>query len=117
MGIGIRLFDRAAIHCRNAHVDTLHMHFLSSTQSMMPIAKKAGMEVHHDHGEAEAYLKLPPANAASASQEVVDRFLAAVAGAGTKPPALKKTSSPTRGVTMMKLPTPKQSPDSQRGGE
>jgi hypothetical protein len=104
MGIGTRLFDRAAIHCRNADVDTLYMHFLSSNQSMMHIAKKAEMEVHHDHGEAEAYLKLPPADAASASQEVVDRFLAAVPGAGTEPPALKKTSSPTREVTMMKLP-------------
>ncbi|MGH8508943.1 MAG: GNAT family N-acetyltransferase [Gammaproteobacteria bacterium] len=78
MGIGTRLFDRAAIHCRNADVDTLYMHFLSSNQSMMHIAKKAGMEVHHDHGEAEAYLKLPPADAASASQEVMEEQVASL---------------------------------------
>ncbi|MFH0342438.1 MAG: GNAT family N-acetyltransferase [Chromatiales bacterium] len=76
MGIGTRLFERAAIHCRNAAVDILYMQFLSSNQSMMHIAKKAGMEVHHDHGEAEAYLKLPPADATSASQEVVEEQVA-----------------------------------------
>ncbi len=78
MGIGSRLFERAAIHCRNADVDTLYMHFLSSSQSMMHIAKKAGMEVHHDHGEADAYLKLPPRNPASASQEVVEEQVASL---------------------------------------
>ena len=78
MGIGTRLFERAAIHCRNADVDTLLMHFLSYNQSMMHIAKKAGMEVHHDHGEADAYLKLPPADATSALQEVVEEQVASL---------------------------------------
>ncbi|MGH8468368.1 MAG: GNAT family N-acetyltransferase [Gammaproteobacteria bacterium] len=78
IGIGTRLFDRAAIHCRNADVDTLYMQFLSSNQSMMHIAERAGMEVHHDHGEADAYLKLPPADAASASQEVAEEQVASL---------------------------------------
>ena len=55
------------------------MHFLSSSQSMMHIAKKAGMEVvHHDHGEADAYLKLPPATPASALQEVIEEQVASL---------------------------------------
>ncbi len=78
MGIGTRLFERAAIHCRNANVDTLYMQFLSSSQAMMHIARKAGMEVHHDHGEAGAYLKLPPANAVSALQEIVEEEVASL---------------------------------------
>ena len=78
MGIGTRLFERAAIHCRNADVDTLLMHFLSYNESMMHIARKAGMEVHHDHGEADAYLKLPPADATSALQEVVEEQVASL---------------------------------------
>jgi GNAT superfamily N-acetyltransferase len=72
MGIGSKLFERAAIHCRNADVDTLHMQCLSSNQTMMHIAKKAGMEIHQAHGEAEAYLKLPPANPGSMLQEAVE---------------------------------------------
>ena len=78
MGIGTTLFERAALHCRNADVDALYMHFLSSNQSMMHIARKAGMTVRHDHGEADAYLKLPPADAASASREVVEEQVASL---------------------------------------
>ncbi|MEO8408882.1 MAG: GNAT family N-acetyltransferase, partial [Oxalobacteraceae bacterium] len=54
LGVGSKLFERAAIHCRNADVDTLYMHCLSSNQVMIHIAKKAGMEIHRDHGEADA---------------------------------------------------------------
>jgi GNAT superfamily N-acetyltransferase len=78
MGIGTRLFERAAIHCRNADVDILYMQFLSRNESMIHIAKKFGMEVHNDHGEADAYLKLRPANPASASQEVVEEQAASL---------------------------------------
>ena len=41
-------------------VDTLYMQCLSSNQTMMHIAKKAGMEIHREYGEADAYLRLPP---------------------------------------------------------
>jgi PAS domain S-box-containing protein len=78
MGIGTRLFERASIHCRNADVDILYMQFLSRNESMIHIAKKFGMEVHNDHGEADAYLKLRPANPASASQEVVEEQAASL---------------------------------------
>jgi GNAT superfamily N-acetyltransferase len=76
MGIGSKLFERAAIVCRNQDVDTLYMHCLSSNQTMMHIAKKAGMEIHRDYGEADAYLKLGPANPASVLQEAMQEQLA-----------------------------------------
>jgi GNAT superfamily N-acetyltransferase len=78
MGVGTRLFERAAMHCRNADVDTLYMHCLASNQTMMHIAKKAGMEIHRDHGEADAYLKLLPANPASVLQEAVQEQVASL---------------------------------------
>lgn len=71
MGVGARLFERAAIHCRNNDVDTLYMHCLSSNKTMMHIAKKAGMEIHRDYGEADAYLKLLPADPTSVLQEAL----------------------------------------------
>ena len=76
LGVGTKLFERAAIHCRNNDVDTLYMHCLSSNQTMMHIAKKAGMQIHRDYGEADAYLKLPPANPASVLQEALDEQFA-----------------------------------------
>ena len=78
MGIGSRLFERAAMHCRNADVDTLYMHGLASNQTMIHIARKAGMEIHRDHGEADAYLKLLPANPASVLQEAVQEQVASL---------------------------------------
>lgn len=75
-GVGTRLFERAAIHCRNSDVDTLYMQCLSSNRTMMHIAKKAGMDIHRDYGEADAYLKLPPANPGSVLQEALDEQFA-----------------------------------------
>jgi GNAT superfamily N-acetyltransferase len=75
-GIGSRLFERAAIHCRNNDIDTLYMHCLSSNRTMMHIAGKAGMEIQRDMGEADAYLKLPPPNPGSLLQEAAQEQLA-----------------------------------------
>jgi RimJ/RimL family protein N-acetyltransferase len=77
-GIGSKLFERAAIHCRNSDVDTLYMHCLSSNQTMMHIAKKAGMEILREYGEADAYLRLLPPNPASVLQEAVAEQFATI---------------------------------------
>ena len=77
-GIGSKLFERAAIHCRNSDVDTLYMHCLSSNQTMMHIAKKAGMEIERERGEADAYLRLLPANPASMLQEAIEEQVATI---------------------------------------
>lgn len=76
MGVGSKLFERAAIHCRNNDIDTLYMHCLSSNQTMMHIARKAGMAIQREYGEADAYLKLEPANPASMLQEAVEEQFA-----------------------------------------
>jgi GNAT superfamily N-acetyltransferase len=76
MGIGSKLFERAAIHCRNEDVDTLYMHCLASNQTMIHIARKARMEIHCELGEADAFLKLLPADPRSVLQEAVDEQVA-----------------------------------------
>lgn len=76
LGIGSKLFERAAIHCRNEDVDTLYMHCLATNQTMIHIARKAGMEIHRDYGEADAYLKLLPGSPASVLQEAVEEQVA-----------------------------------------
>jgi hypothetical protein len=70
-GIGSRLFQRAAIRCSNSHVTTLYMHCLSRNSTMMHIAKKAGMEIQYDYGEADAYLTLPPSDSVSIMTELL----------------------------------------------
>ncbi|MFM2088151.1 MAG: hypothetical protein RLZZ237_3020 [Pseudomonadota bacterium] len=76
MGVGSKLFQRAAIHCRNNDVDTLYMHCLSSNKTMMHIAKKAGMEIQRDYGEADAYLKVLPPDPSSMLKEAVQEQFA-----------------------------------------
>ena len=78
LGIGSKLFDRAAIHCRNSDVDVLYMHYLSTNNAMQHIAKKAGMEVQREYGEADAYLKLLPPNPASVLQEALEEQFATI---------------------------------------
>jgi GNAT superfamily N-acetyltransferase len=77
LGIGSKLFERAAIHCRNEDIDTLYMHCLSSNQTMIHIAHKAGMKIQRAYGEADAYLKLTPANAGTMLQEAMEEQVAA----------------------------------------
>lgn len=76
MGVGSKMFRRAAIHCRNSDVDVLYMHCLTSNQVMMHIARKAGMEIERDYGEADAYLKLLPPSPSSVLQEAVEEQFA-----------------------------------------
>ncbi|WDZ95628.1 GNAT family N-acetyltransferase [Herbaspirillum sp. WKF16] len=76
LGVGTKLFMRASMRCRNADVDTLYMHCLSSNKVMMHIASKAGMEIHRDYGEADAYLKIKPANSATVFQEAMEEQVA-----------------------------------------
>lgn len=77
-GVGSRLFQRAAIHCRNADVDTLYMQCLTSNQTMMHIARKAGMEIKREYGEADAYLQLPPPSPASVMAEALEEQWAVI---------------------------------------
>ena len=75
-GIGSALFARAVEHARNRFVTRLYMHCLSENAAMMHIAKKSGMNICVDTGEAEAFLKLEPADQASLSGELMGQRLA-----------------------------------------
>jgi len=77
-GVGSRLFERAAIHCRNVDVDTLYMQCLSSNRTMMHIAKKAGMEIQREYGEADAHLHLPPPSPSSVLAEALEEQFAKI---------------------------------------
>lgn len=71
IGVGSKLFERAAIHGRNTRVTTLYMYCLSRNTTMMHIAKKAGMKIEYTYGSADAYLTLPPADQASIISEML----------------------------------------------
>ena len=64
-GIGGALLERAHLHARNWGVRELFMHCLSENRQMLHLARKHGMEVVAASGEADAWLKLAPADAAS----------------------------------------------------
>jgi GNAT superfamily N-acetyltransferase len=70
-GVGSKLFERAAMHCRNTRVTTLYIYCLSRNTTMMHIAKKAGMQIEYAHGSADAYLTLPPADQVSIIAEML----------------------------------------------
>ncbi len=70
-GIGSALLARAADHVRNRFVTRLFMHCLAENATMLHIARKLGMKICIDTGEADAFLKLPPADPASLAGEFV----------------------------------------------
>lgn len=63
MGLGGRLFERAARHARTKGVDLMFIHALSENTAMLRIARSAGAQVHRDGTESEAFLHLPAASA------------------------------------------------------
>ncbi len=75
-GIGSALLARAAEHVRNRFVTRLFMYCLAENAAMLHIARKLGMTICVDAGEADAFLKLPPADPASVAGEFVDQRLA-----------------------------------------
>lgn len=64
-GIGGALLARAHTHARNWGVRALFMHCLSENSAMMHLARKQGMHIVAEAGEADAWLSLPPADASS----------------------------------------------------
>ncbi len=75
-GIGGALFERAAQHAQNRFIPTLFMHCLAENVAIMHIARRSGMDIVVDTGEADAHLKLPPASPASITGEYVTNRLA-----------------------------------------
>jgi len=75
-GIGTALFVRAATHARNEGISVLFMHCLTQNKPMMRIARKAGMQISSSFGEANAFITLPPGDAASRVAEAMQEQIA-----------------------------------------
>lgn len=74
-GAGSALFDRAMAHARNRFIPRLFMHCLTENTSIMRIARRFGMDIVIDAGDADAHLELTPASPASITSEfVANRF-------------------------------------------
>jgi RimJ/RimL family protein N-acetyltransferase len=75
-GYGAALLERAIVHARNTQVTTLFVNCLAQNKIMMHLAQKAGMQIDYAYGEAEACLRLPPANPSTIFAEAVNIQLA-----------------------------------------
>ena len=64
-GVGGALLARAAMRARNRGVRALFMHCLRENDAMMHVARKQGMRIVTEQGEADAWLALAPADASS----------------------------------------------------
>jgi GNAT superfamily N-acetyltransferase len=69
-GIGAALLARAHLRARNWGVRALFMHCLTENAAMMHLARKQEMQIVVDSGEADAWLRLSPADASSHFGEV-----------------------------------------------
>lgn len=75
-GVGGALFERAATHARNRLVPRLFMHCLAENAPIMRIARRFGMDIVTEVGDADAHLALPPASPVSIAGEFVTDRLA-----------------------------------------
>ena len=74
-GIGTALVARASEHARNRKTNRLYMHCLAENAAMLAIARKLGMSIVVNAGEADAHLALPPASPVSVTREfIADQF-------------------------------------------
>jgi RimJ/RimL family protein N-acetyltransferase len=71
-GIGTALLARASVHSRNTRIETLFVHCLANNRAMMHLAQKTGMRVEYAYGDADAYLKLSPANPGTIVEEAAN---------------------------------------------
>lgn len=75
-GIGTALFARAQEHARNHMIRKFYVHCLTENKAMLAIARKAKMQIVTEAGEADLYLKLPPADYASVTDEFFEERVA-----------------------------------------
>ena len=73
---GSQLFERAVMHARNEGVAMLFIHALSENTAMLRIARGAGATIERDGSEAQAHLRLPPADFDSRVTELVSEQVA-----------------------------------------
>jgi GNAT superfamily N-acetyltransferase len=69
-GIGGALLARAHLRARNWGMGSLFLHCLTENAAMMRLARRQAMDIVTEAGEADAWLRLAPADAASHFGEV-----------------------------------------------
>lgn len=72
-GIGAALLARAVLHARNWRAPALFMHCLRENRAMMHVARKLGMAIAAEAGEADAWLELPRPDAGTFFGEVFEQ--------------------------------------------
>jgi len=75
-GIGGALLARAHMRARNWGMGALFMHCLTENAAMMRLARRQGMDIVTQSGEADAWLRLAPADAASHFGELFEQRVA-----------------------------------------
>ncbi len=77
-GYGFALLSRGKLHAQNLCYQKLYMHCLAENQIMIHLARKAGMQVITEEGEADAHITLPEATYGDLAREVVDDQMALI---------------------------------------
>ena len=70
-GIGSALLERSRLHARNWGVSEFFTHCAADNVAMTHLARKHGMRVVVDRGEADAYAAVPAPDAASLAAELI----------------------------------------------
>ncbi len=70
-GIGQALLERVQLHARNWGIDVLFMHCLAENDTMRHLARKQGMAVAAERGEASARVELRPRDVSTIGREFV----------------------------------------------
>jgi GNAT superfamily N-acetyltransferase len=70
-GIGGALIARAAEYARNRAMPRLYMHCLGENATMIRLARRAGMDVVLEEGDADAHVALPAATPMSHTSELI----------------------------------------------
>jgi len=70
-GVGTALFERANLFARTHYIRTMFTHCLTENRAMMRIARKTGMVIVTESGEADARLDLPPAGMTTITREMM----------------------------------------------
>jgi GNAT superfamily N-acetyltransferase len=104
-GLGSALFARAHTHARNLGLRVLFVHCLAENGTMMHIAQRQGMRVMTAGDEADAFLDLEPADAASRIGEALEQAM------GLFDFALKNQFATPLAIARAFVPTPSSKDD------
>lgn len=77
-GYGFALLKRGKLHAQNLGYKKLYMHCLAENQIMIHLARKAGMQVIAEQGEADALVALADASYSDLARELVGDHIALI---------------------------------------